>query len=115
MNRADCVWLKRGQLMSFLQLDRFQDKRLEWLIEDLIKPFPYNVRPAIDKEPIFSDLYLSRHKIPESCCFGALTEPDRLEAFKKNGLLVGRPRLPSEIDMLKILAVLEHGIGDFDL
>lgn len=108
--KVDCVALPKGQLRPHLGLDRIDGERIEWLREDLKKLFPYSWPVEGVEVGEYETLYLSRSEIPPG---GALLDDqEHIEWLKTKDLKAGIVKLPSESKIVRIMALLIHGISD---
>jgi hypothetical protein len=109
----DCVVLERGQLLPFLDLDRMQDKRVDWVKEDVKHLFPHALNTCDSKSGVYSTLYLSRFPIPLDAHLGSMNDAKRVEALAAGGLKSAIVKIPKEDEIVRLLACVTHGIIDF--
>lgn len=60
---ADCVNVSRQQLQAYLDLEKFREERLQWLVADLKSYFPYS--RLFYREGSFNEAFFSRRPFNE--------------------------------------------------
>ncbi|MDQ3081484.1 MAG: hypothetical protein M3R07_04640 [Gemmatimonadota bacterium] len=110
---VDAVIVQREQLLSYLELERMQDKRVDWLKDDIKSLFPDAWTTVDSKSNVYSTLYLSRRAFPHAVKTGSMSDQKRLDAFGKAGMKAAVVKVPKEAEIVRILAGITHGILDF--
>jgi hypothetical protein len=108
---VDCVVLEREQLLPFLDLDLMQDKRIDWVKEDVKYLFPHACT-TVDSKNVYATLYLSRLPFPREMQTG-MNDSKRVETFTAGGLKAAIIKIPKEPEIIRILGSVTHGIADF--
>src|ERR1019366_43135 len=110
---VDCVVLQREGLLSFLGLDRMQDKRVDWVKEDVKYLFPHAWNTVDSKTNVYATLFLSRLPFTKNMQQGTLGDKKRVEVFESGGLKSAIVSIPKEGEIIRVLAQVTHGITDF--
>lgn len=109
---ADCVAIRRGDLLSCLSLQRMKNKRVDWLKEDLAHLFPHATCSRATGSRMYATLYLSRVPLPSSFLTGqSLTS--RISLLREAGVRAEIVELPAEAEMVRMMASVIHGLTDF--
>ena len=109
---VDAVMLPREQLLPFLGLERMQNKRVDWLKNDVKSLFPEAWNTVDSKNNIYASLFLSRRAFPPAVKSGSMTDQKRVEAVNLAGLKAAIVKIPKEAEIVKLLACITHGIFD---
>ena len=109
----DCVILERGQLLPFLGLKAMQDKRIDWVKDDLKYLFPHAWVTVNVQSGVYSTLYMSRFPFPPGIKGGSMSDKKRAEAITSGGVRAAIVNIPQEAEIIKVLASVTHGIADF--
>ncbi len=109
----DCVVLPRSRLLPYLGLQQMRNTRIDWLTEDVKDLFRYSWRTVTTPTEVYGTLYLSRKAIPSSAKEGSMTDDRRIELLKKAGLSAAIAAIPPEEQIVSVLALMAHGVGDF--
>lgn len=110
---VDAIVVQREQLLPFLGLERMQDKRVDWLKQDIRSFFPDAWTTVDSKRNVYSTLYLSRRPFPHSVKTGSMSDQKRLEVFGTASIKAAVVKIPKEAEIVRILAGIVHGILDF--
>ncbi len=119
IRRLDCIVLTRGDLESFLGLERFKSSRVAWLQEDLKPWFPHQV-PYYKTGATSSihSLFLSRVDIQPYLPKGSMTTDKRITRIDPTApktekfIREGSPwKPPLEQDIVAQLAVISTGLA----
>lgn len=111
--RVDCVILQREELLPFLDLDRMQDKRIDWVKEDVKYLFRHAWNTVDSKTNVYATLYLSRFPFTGAMKAGSIPDAKRVEVFAAEGLKAAIAKIPKEAAIIRMLASVTHGIADF--
>jgi len=112
-NGVDCVVLERKTLLSFLNLERMKNKRIDWLKSDLETLFPYARNTYYSKTKAYATLYISRKKIPRhSAIWKTMSTTERMALFKREGLTSKVINLPEEKILLSKMALICNGVEE---
>ncbi len=112
-NKVSCVALNQRQLLPYLDLKNMQDKRINWLKEDLEELFPHAQHLESSATGGFHSLFLSRFKFPDGWLDNRMTVQERVELLKKKRLRAAVVIIPPEPQIVRMMAELAHGISDF--
>jgi hypothetical protein len=113
VHRADCLVVPRSSIFCYLGLSKnMRDKRLIWMRSDLESLFPYSKTLKYSGGK-FADLYLSRVELPDSFFNSRMDTSARLGLLESGGIRAKEVNIPSEREMVAVLAHVVHGIGDF--
>ena len=111
-HRVDCIVVSGDELMSFLDLEVVQSKRISQLAYDLAEFFP-EVRPLPSTSAGLKGMLFSRNL--NHARWSSRLEVDEVVAFlNQAGCTASKAVLPSEQEMLSMLSLLIHGVGNFD-
>jgi len=110
---VDCVVLERGVLLQYLGLKRMKNKRIDWLKNDVKDLFGYARTLKYAKTGNYSTLCLSRCDFPLGAFAKTMSNQKRVELLREKGLASEIATIPSEEEIVSILARMIHGIGDF--
>jgi len=110
-NGIDCVILERDTLLSFLEIERMRNARIDWLKEDLKYLFKYPHMTNTTSTKTYATLYLSRVKIPSnSGVWKSMTSEERIIKMQEIGIKAQVLELPSEKKLLTKMALISNGI-----
>ena len=110
-NGMDCVILERDTLLSFLDIERMRNTRIDWLKEDLKYLFKYTHTTNTTSTKTYATLYLSRVKIPSnSGVWKSMTSEERINKMKEIDIKAKILELPSEKELLTKMALISNGI-----
>lgn len=110
-NGIDCVILERDTLLSFLDIERMRNTRIDWLKEDLKYLFKYAHTTNTSSTGTYAELYLSRLKIPsKNGVWSTMTSKQRVEKLLEVGIKAQIIELPSEKKLLTRMALISNGL-----
>jgi hypothetical protein len=89
-----------------------QEKRVDWIRADLSAFFPFSWT-TVTKGSVYATLYLARRPFPKPVQRGRLRDSARSTAFTGAGLPTAVVQVPTEVEILRALAELTHGLGTF--
>lgn len=114
----DCIVLVRGDLETFLALERFKSARVDWLQEDLKPWFPHQVPFYKTGAPSsMHSLFLSRVPIKKHLPMDSMTTEERIRQMSEGASRTERftkksdgSQVPSRAKMVSKLSVLAAGL-----
>jgi hypothetical protein len=107
----DCIILERKTLLSFLDLSKMKNVRIDWLKEDLKPLFPECHTTNTSSSGVYATLYLSRRKIPaDKGVWKAMTTAKRIEILGTNGIAAAAVEIPKEKELIKKMALALAGL-----
>lgn len=114
----DCIVLVRGDLETFLALERFKSARVDWLQEDLKPWFPHQVPFYKTGAPSsMHSLFLSRVPIKKHLPMDSMTTEERIRQMSEGAPRTERftnksdgSQVPSRAKMVSKLSVLAAGL-----
>ncbi|CAH7271598.1 MULTISPECIES: hypothetical protein [Vibrio] len=109
---ADCVVIQRDELLTFLELTRMKNVRVDWIKEDIKHLFKHTKTTFYAKNGNYAELYLSRSKFPKGICSEAMSTEQRIEKFKEHGLTLVDVTLPTERELISKMALIMTGIEE---
>lgn len=107
---CDCVIVKRESLLSFLDLEKMKNTRIDWLKEDLEYLFPYCKTTKVDG--VYASIFLSRIEFPKSIFAVTETLQDRVKKMHSEGINAVILELPKEKELIQKMAILLSGIDE---
>lgn len=110
---VDCVVLGRSTLLGFLDLQRMQNKRIDWLTTDIKPLFTHSQTLVEAKTKNYMTLYLSRVPLPPASFIGTMSDDARVKQLSVSGVAAAKVTIPTESEIVSILANAIHGIADF--
>jgi len=85
MRGLDGLAFTRPHLERLLGLERFKQKRVEWLEEDFKDLFPFQQTYWNSDNESFSSMFISRKEIGSYLPSGSMTTKERIEKISNNG------------------------------
>ncbi|WP_368165533.1 hypothetical protein [Aeromonas sp. R6-2] len=108
---VDCVVIERESLLSFLELERMRNARIDWLKEDLKYLFKYAHTTNYTKNGNYATLYLSRITIPNiKGLWHSMPTNVRIEKLIENNIKTKLIEIPKEKDLFIKMALISNGI-----
>ena len=89
MRGLDGIAYYRSHLERLLGLERFKQKRIDWLQEDIKELFPHQEIYWSSDNESFSSLFVSRKKLKPYLPNGSMTTKKRIDGIPKNGPTIG--------------------------
>jgi hypothetical protein len=109
-NKVDCVVLSGRTTLRYLELERMQNKRINWLKDDLKNVFPYSNAMFASSSGAYAGLYLSRLPFPKDVQWDSMSTFRRVEILNDAGLKTKIAKIPSEKKMIAFFAKVMLGI-----
>lgn len=112
-NNVDCVVIKSKDYLRLLGMKRMQDKRMEWITDDLKSIFPYiKPIPRLGSK-MWTSIYLSRHRFPKGVFDGSSTVEKRIKRMNDGGVRAAVAQLLDEAGVVEAMARVACGLEDF--
>lgn len=89
MRGLDGIAYYRAHLERLLGLERFKQKRIDWLQEDIKELFPHQEIYWSSNNESFSSLFVSRKKLKLYLPNGSMTTQKRIDGIPENGPTIG--------------------------
>ncbi len=112
MNGVDCVAVRRSAYLRFVGIKTMQEKRIEWLKDDLRSVFPHSAALYL-KGKKWSTIWFSRLPFPPGFAAERLTVDRRLQELRQRGLRADSVTIPTERIVIEAMARVATGIEDF--
>ncbi len=109
MKRIDCLVIDRSGLLPYLGVGAMRKKRLTWLADDIKEMFPYVESVYYSGAGVYAGLYVSRLKFPQAAFHDSMSDKKRLRWLRSHGLRSSAFKVPSERQMVAVLASAATG------
>lgn len=107
----DCIILERKTLLSFLDLSKMKNVRIDWLKSDLKPLFPDCHTTNTSTSGVYATLYMSRKQVPsDKGIWKTMTTAKRIEALAAVGIAAAAVDIPKEKELVKKMALALAGL-----